>query len=110
MKALISFSYAFSHDFLDWHPNWAPGQPDNAGNSEHCAVVHADSGLWEDQSCFQLFPFVCEATPGIEFWSSFNFGGNRGSNFTHKLDTFRGQLSWMELLYNRNEVTGIMTK
>uniref|UniRef100_A0A3B1JPG5 C-type lectin domain-containing protein n=1 Tax=Astyanax mexicanus TaxID=7994 RepID=A0A3B1JPG5_ASTMX len=39
---------------------WKTGQPDNAGQSEHCtAVSFRDYWRWRDEDCYQTFPFFC---------------------------------------------------
>ncbi|XP_036419993.1 macrophage mannose receptor 1-like [Colossoma macropomum] len=40
--------------------NWKPGQPDNAGENEHCtAVSFSDFGQWTDENCIHTLPFLC---------------------------------------------------
>ncbi|KAI4875619.1 hypothetical protein NFI96_008201 [Prochilodus magdalenae] len=44
--------------------NWRPGQPDNAGQNEHCtAVSFIDFNQWTDENCDQAFPFLCYSAP-----------------------------------------------
>ena len=38
---------------------WAPGQPDNKGADENCAVIQAD-GTWRDMMCHQYLNYICE--------------------------------------------------
>ncbi|XP_056587691.1 macrophage mannose receptor 1 [Triplophysa dalaica] len=40
--------------------NWRSGEPNNAGNSEHCtAVSFSDGGNWTDENCNNILPFLC---------------------------------------------------
>ncbi|XP_039505351.1 C-type mannose receptor 2-like [Pimephales promelas] len=40
--------------------NWAPGEPNNAGGNENCAVIiQSGQAQWDDISCSNRFPFVC---------------------------------------------------
>ncbi|KAA0719906.1 C-type mannose receptor 2 [Triplophysa tibetana] len=40
--------------------NWRSGEPNNAGNSEHCtAVSFSDVGKWTDENCDYYLPFLC---------------------------------------------------
>lgn len=56
-----------SRDYWKWSDNrstsfrnWRKGQPDNARDSEHCAVLVTSSRhQWNDDSCGRLYPFVC---------------------------------------------------
>jgi cysteine-rich repeat protein len=41
---------------------WEPGQPDNSGGSEDCAIMHGD-GLWSDKPCLQNRKYLCERAP-----------------------------------------------
>ena len=45
----------------DTFTNWGSGQPNGSVAGEDCAHIYADSGLWNDQSCSLLIPFVCNA-------------------------------------------------
>ncbi|XDV19155.1 hypothetical protein PO909_024695 [Leuciscus waleckii] len=39
---------------------WAPGEPNNAGGNENCAMLHSNAqGQWADFSCINQLPFVC---------------------------------------------------
>ncbi|KAI1901301.1 hypothetical protein AGOR_G00032900 [Albula goreensis] len=39
---------------------WYPGQPNNAGGNQDCAVISvADSGRWVDSPCHDTYPFIC---------------------------------------------------
>uniref|UniRef100_T1D562 Putative c-type lectin n=1 Tax=Psorophora albipes TaxID=869069 RepID=T1D562_9DIPT len=46
---------------------WGPGEPNNAGGSEHCVNIQPypkDGGghvwLWNDDGCYKKFKFICE--------------------------------------------------
>jgi hypothetical protein len=45
-------------------PPWGEFQPDDSGGNQDCARIegptHADPGYFDDSSCAQLYPFVCE--------------------------------------------------
>uniref|UniRef100_A0A673IX79 C-type lectin domain-containing protein n=1 Tax=Sinocyclocheilus rhinocerous TaxID=307959 RepID=A0A673IX79_9TELE len=39
---------------------WKPGQPDNWGGSENCALIEPNAqGQWHDVPCTNQYPFVC---------------------------------------------------
>ncbi|XP_028842314.1 galactose-specific lectin nattectin-like [Denticeps clupeoides] len=39
---------------------WGPGEPNNAGNGEHCAELFVPHGfLWNDSICSLAKPYVC---------------------------------------------------
>ena len=40
--------------------NWAPGEPRPGGNHNHCVGITLPSGKWDDYSCNELIPFVCQ--------------------------------------------------
>nr|XP_055057568.1 pulmonary surfactant-associated protein D-like isoform X2 [Misgurnus anguillicaudatus] len=40
--------------------NWASGQPDNYKETQHCGALIVESGLWDDASCNQPRPIMCE--------------------------------------------------
>ena len=41
--------------------NWKPGQLNNVGGNEHCAViVKSNGGLWWDGRCSYAYQFVCQ--------------------------------------------------
>ncbi|XP_049322355.1 C-type mannose receptor 2-like [Astyanax mexicanus] len=53
---------------------WKTGQPDNAGQSEHCtAVSFSDSGKWTDNNCGQAFPFICYNMTESAFSRQYHF-------------------------------------
>lgn len=37
---------------------WYPGEPNNAGGKQSCVLV-VDYGLWYDEDCTFLRPFIC---------------------------------------------------
>ncbi|XP_048085734.1 pulmonary surfactant-associated protein A-like [Alosa alosa] len=39
---------------------WAPGEPSNGENTEHCTNVYDDTGLWNDVPCNTKCYIVCE--------------------------------------------------
>ncbi|XP_060559267.1 lactose-binding lectin l-2-like [Ruditapes philippinarum] len=45
--------------------NWAPNEPSNAYNNEDCGTIHVN-GQWNDRTCSDLLPFICEADPQID--------------------------------------------
>lgn len=67
MPAWIGATDATSEGSWRWttsepfEPIWGLTQPDNAGGSEHCAVIWPDfDGAWADVSCDSMFPAICE--------------------------------------------------
>ncbi|XP_055057568.2 mannose-binding protein A isoform X2 [Misgurnus anguillicaudatus] len=40
--------------------NWASDQPDNYQETQHCGTIIVESGLWDDASCNQPRPIMCE--------------------------------------------------
>ncbi|XP_065133225.1 mannose-binding protein C-like isoform X2 [Paramisgurnus dabryanus] len=40
--------------------NWASGQPDNYQETQHCGTIIVESGLWDDASCNEPRPIMCE--------------------------------------------------
>lgn len=42
---------------------WAPGEPNDAGGGEDCAEWISAAGTWNDLSCDEVRPFVCERLP-----------------------------------------------
>ncbi|XP_065133227.1 mannose-binding protein A-like isoform X2 [Paramisgurnus dabryanus] len=40
--------------------NWASGQPDNYEKTQHCGTIIVESGLWDDASCNEPRPIMCE--------------------------------------------------
>ncbi|XP_055057575.2 mannose-binding protein C-like [Misgurnus anguillicaudatus] len=40
--------------------NWAFGQPDNFQKTQHCGTIIVESGLWDDASCNEPRPIMCE--------------------------------------------------
>ncbi|KAK3094973.1 hypothetical protein FSP39_008539 [Pinctada imbricata] len=46
------------------YTNWAPGEPDNFKNQDHCAVIDAHKNYqWEDDNCVEKRNFICEYNP-----------------------------------------------
>ena len=42
--------------------HWAPGQPSNTNNAEHClALDFATNLMWNDEDCGQRNNFICES-------------------------------------------------
>ena len=39
--------------------NWNRGEPNNKGGKENCIETYTD-GVWRDQHCSDLLPYVCE--------------------------------------------------
>uniref|UniRef100_A0A3Q3BMG5 C-type lectin domain-containing protein n=1 Tax=Kryptolebias marmoratus TaxID=37003 RepID=A0A3Q3BMG5_KRYMA len=39
-------------------PNWGEGQPDNFYNYENCAAMMLENGMWTDEKCTNLYPFI----------------------------------------------------
>nr|XP_022310067.1 perlucin-like protein [Crassostrea virginica] len=48
------------------YSNWGKSQPDNARNSEHCALIYFSDGRWNDQGCLDKMQALCE-TSGSDF-------------------------------------------
>ena len=47
--------------------NWAPNQPDNAGNNENCDVLLAgNNGQWNDYPCANGYVGLCEQNSSIK--------------------------------------------
>jgi len=40
---------------------WAPGEPNNANDNEHCAILSGSLGSWNDNSCTLLRSSICES-------------------------------------------------
>ncbi|NUP10573.1 MAG: hypothetical protein HOW73_31380 [Polyangiaceae bacterium] len=45
---------------------WAPGEPNDAGGAEDCAVLLAENGKWNDAPCANERAYICERSPGSE--------------------------------------------
>ncbi|XP_078327464.1 lectin BRA-3-like [Crassostrea virginica] len=53
-------SWVWSGNLLNWnYANWRAAQPDN-WNSEDCLMMYTEDGTWNDLSCSNTLPFVCE--------------------------------------------------
>ncbi|KAI4875616.1 hypothetical protein NFI96_008198, partial [Prochilodus magdalenae] len=71
LKSLLQYNYnnfwiglyrtrSWSDGSNSTFSNWRPGQPDNAGQNEHCTAVSFNNfGQWTDEDCDQAFPFLC---------------------------------------------------
>ena len=46
------------------HQAWNPGQPNNAGGNENCAVMLESVAAWHDTECFNNYRFVCRGPVG----------------------------------------------
>ena len=42
------------------HFKWAPGQPDNQRNIQHCIAVKAETEKWEDIHCNIKLKAICQ--------------------------------------------------
>nr|XP_055057575.1 pulmonary surfactant-associated protein D-like [Misgurnus anguillicaudatus] len=40
--------------------NWASGEPDNYQETQHCGALIVASGLWDDVTCNERRPILCE--------------------------------------------------
>jgi len=40
---------------------WSPGEPNNWGGNQDCAVMWKNDRSWDDQGCGTSYPFVCSA-------------------------------------------------
>ncbi|CAJ1068388.1 macrophage mannose receptor 1-like [Xyrichtys novacula] len=45
--------------------NWKEGQPNNYLGNQHCAFSDVEN-TWQDASCSEEYPFLCEEVPKIE--------------------------------------------
>ena len=45
---------------LGEYNNWIRGEPNDNSGTENCVEMRADDGLWNDKSCNQRNPFICE--------------------------------------------------
>jgi hypothetical protein len=44
-----------------WFSNWYPGEPNNAGGSEHCVQLWRSHGYkWNDADCSRKLAFICK--------------------------------------------------
>ncbi len=41
--------------------SWGGNEPNNTNGVEHCVVVYAGDGSWNDQQCTIAAPFICES-------------------------------------------------
>jgi len=46
------------------YTNWAPGEPSNS-NDEDCVQMYDFQHSWNDRSCAEAHPAICEASPGV---------------------------------------------
>lgn len=42
------------------YTNWAPGEPNDAGHHEDCAIMFPTSFHWNDGACSSKLSFICE--------------------------------------------------
>ena len=53
----VESRYKCDAQFIDWRP----GQPNNAGDNEHCAAIRKSwNGKWLDIRCNKLHHFLCQ--------------------------------------------------
>ncbi|XP_052774130.1 low affinity immunoglobulin epsilon Fc receptor-like [Mya arenaria] len=43
------------------YTNWMPGEPNNTGNDENCALIYK-GGKWNDGHCTTVSRYICEHT------------------------------------------------
>ncbi|XP_078575784.1 C-type mannose receptor 2-like [Branchiostoma floridae x Branchiostoma japonicum] len=52
-------------DSIGEYNSWNPGEPNNANSGEHCVqTVYPDPFGWNDASCQQSLPFICQIVTG----------------------------------------------
>ena len=49
------------------YTNWKPKEPQDTSGSSNCVRMIAENGQWEDASCNQFNPYICEHSLGILF-------------------------------------------
>lgn len=49
------------------YTNWKPKEPQDTSGSSNCVRMIAENGQWEDASCNQINPYICEHSLGILF-------------------------------------------
>lgn len=42
------------------YSNWGPGEPNNGGTGEHCAVIATVEYKWDDLGCDGTRTYICE--------------------------------------------------
>ena len=45
---------------LGEYKHWTTGEPNDNSGTENCVEMRADDGLWNDISCSQRNPFICD--------------------------------------------------
>ncbi|XP_059165992.1 low affinity immunoglobulin epsilon Fc receptor-like [Physella acuta] len=43
---------------------WDAGQPSYGNGGSECAVMKANSGLWDDRNCEEMYPYICKKKLG----------------------------------------------
>ncbi len=70
--------------------NWSPGEPNNWGGNEDCAVKISSGtyvGLWNDEDCGKQFAYVCESVDSSAGLKYFDYSGsNTGSATQNTVD------------------------
>jgi len=61
-RGRVEGRYRWASGLASTYENWAPGEPNNAGN-EDCVELLSD-GTWNDLPCGFTHPFICES-PGL---------------------------------------------
>ena len=57
------FKWSSTNETISYN-NWAPNEPNNLGGNEKCLQVFVQTGLWNDVSCANRGPIVCQI-PGV---------------------------------------------
>ncbi|XP_056587477.1 macrophage mannose receptor 1-like [Triplophysa dalaica] len=53
--------------------NWRSGEPNNAGNSEHCTAVLFSDSKWTDENCNYQLPFICYSLSSLASSRQYHF-------------------------------------
>jgi hypothetical protein len=85
------------------YTNWYPGEPNNTGNSEDCAVDRfswsgSSDERWGDWPCATEFPFICERdqAPTVN-QGSFSYSASNTDNATVKTHNYSIKLNFGQI-------------
>ena len=66
---LVEGSFVWDGPNVSVYTNWRPGQPNDSGNQDCTNTNVWDDGTWNDASCDEFWPYICErncAVGGVE--------------------------------------------